>query len=324
MFNFINPRFFYSQIHWKNSKILLQTFATTNTNKTFYLPFVKSYSILNSIDSSQLLISVNSISSRYLSQSQKNSPHNNEIDVSDIAALESNDNGVKKAKYRGKTPELLKVYLRDEKNRLLGLMTMIEAEKLAQKHKKVLIQIEGPAKKIMTMKFSDPRFDQKDDHINDDGDDDDHTDDDSIVKFKKKTSPKIMSFTSKVSEHDLQVKINHVKKFLLRGQETLVKIASTVSNGSDKSKLENIFHEFESIFKESNGCRINQKRLTDRDLKFNILISDVEKAKQNLSFTNKMDNIKSIPNLDDIDPHKLLEEDSSKSILNEIENHQNK
>ncbi|KAH9516692.1 hypothetical protein DERF_007417 [Dermatophagoides farinae] len=308
MFNFINPRFFYSQIHWKNSKILLQTFATTNTNKTFYLPFVKSYSILNSIDSSQLLISVNSISSRYLSQSQKNSPHNNEIDVSDIAALESNDNGVKKAKYRGKTPELLKVYLRDEKNRLLGLMTMIEAEKLAQKHKKVLIQIEGPAKKIMTMKFSDPRFDQKDDHI----------------MMMKKTSPKIMSFTSKVSEHDLQVKINHVKKFLLRGQETLVKIASTVSNGSDKSKLENIFHEFESIFKESNGCRINQKRLTDRDLKFNILISDVEKAKQNLSFTNKMDNIKSIPNLDDIDPHKLLEEDSSKSILNEIENHQNK
>mgnify|MGYP006970984572 FL=1 len=59
-------------------------------------------------------------------------------------------------------------------------------------------------------------------------------------------------------------------------------------------------------------------------MKFNILISDVEKAKQNLSFTNKMDNIKSIPNLDDIDPHKLLEEDSSKSILNEIENHQNK
>ena len=37
-----------------------------------------------------------------------------------------------------------------------------------------------------------------------------------------------------------------------------------------------------------------------------------------------MDNIRSIPNLDDIDPHKLLEEDNSKSILNEIENHQNK
>ncbi|OTF74024.1 hypothetical protein BLA29_000730 [Euroglyphus maynei] len=306
---------------------------TTIINKRFIylnrncLPFINHY-ISNQFVSPLFVITenFNIISTRYLSQSQKNSRHNNnEIDVTDVAALESSNNG-NKVKFRGKTPELPKVYLRDENNRLLGLMTMIEAEKLAQKHKKVLIQIDGPAKKFMSMKFADIRFDQKDEkihshgHVDDDDqvDANDHNDEELIVdKNKKKTSPKIMAFTSKVSEHDLQTKINQVKKFLLRGQETLVKIVSMVTDGSKKSELENIFHEFESIFNESNGCRINQKRLTDRDLKFNILISDIEKAKQKLSSSTNRKNDKesSIQNLDNIDPHKLLEEDTE-SILN--------
>ncbi|KAH9417403.1 Socs7p, partial [Dermatophagoides pteronyssinus] len=223
------------------------------------------------------------------SQSQKNSRNNNEIDVTDVSALKSNDDNEtdKKIKFRGKTPELPKVYLRDEKNRLLGLMTLIEAEKLAQKHKKILIKTESPAKKFMSMKFADPRFvaDQnQNDKILDgnDGDDTDHTDKEEEF-IKRKTSPKILSFTTKMSEHDLQIKINQVKRFLLRGQETLVKVVSTVSDGSHRTKLEQILNEFESIFNETNGCRINQKRLTDRDLKFNILISNINKAKKNLS-----------------------------------------
>ncbi|XP_027202525.2 mitochondrial translation initiation factor 3 [Dermatophagoides pteronyssinus] len=323
MFTFINKRFFnhhyFSICQWQNYCLPVRTTTATdiiiNSNRLNNRnPFIQN-------------------SKRYLSsQSQKNSRNNNEIDVTDVSALKSNDdNEDKKVKFRGKTPELPKVYLRDEKNRLLGLMTLIEAEKLAQKHKKILIKTESPAKKFMSMKFADPRFvaDQNQNdkiHDSNDGDDTDHTDKEEEF-IKRKTSPKILSFTTKMSEHDLQIKINQVKRFLLRGQETLVKVVSTVSDGSHRTKLEQILNEFESIFNETNGCRINQKRLTDRDLKFNILISNIDKAKKNLSTiatptsseTTTNEKNDTIPNLDNVDPNKLLEQDVE-SILDNNDN----
>ena len=147
MFTFINKRFFnhhyFSICQWQNYCLPVRTTTTTATD------FIINSNRLNNRNSLKFIQN----SKRYLSsQSQKNSRNNNEIDVTDVSALKSNDDNEtdKKIKFRGKTPELPKVYLRDEKNRLLGLMTLIEAEKLAQKHKKILIKTESPAKKFMS------------------------------------------------------------------------------------------------------------------------------------------------------------------------------
>lgn len=156
--------------------------------------------------------------------SRKKSWNDKNIDFADLSQLNENTEIAKK---KEKTPEEPKVYLRNEKGRLLGIMTVLEAEKLAEKYKKILIKIEGATRKIPTMKFYDARSiqDETNRNILSDG-----------SQKQKSFSPKVVQFTSKVSENDLQVKINQVKKILNKKQETIIRV---ISNKDELKRLVN-------------------------------------------------------------------------------------
>ena len=148
------------------------------------------------------------------------------------AGVDDNDEKKKKKK-----DNEIRINLRDINGNVLGLKTKKEAEQIAHKNNWILVD-DDLSKKTKTMRLVDPREQLKheSDSENEKGildvDHGSNKDDE-----KHRSEPKHLFFSAKLSEHDLQVKINHIKKWISQGQETMIKIHSPVEN---LSKIVNV------------------------------------------------------------------------------------
>lgn len=212
-------------------------------------------------------------------------------------------------KFRKKTLDYKqKIYLKDLSGRMLGLKTREEAKLLADKNGLILVE-DDSTKKIPSLRLVNPRTqlqDESSESSSESNSSSSTSDEEKNEKAKGNHVPKQMFFTTKLSEHDLQIKILQVKKLISKGQETLIKVAS-FDNSDQYNKLASIDRKFEEIFNNPTkfGIKINQKRLTNNVLKMNIVPVDMNLIKE---WSRKDKNKKEIelPNLDEIDPNDLL------------------
>lgn len=143
----------------------------------------------------------------------------------------------KEPKYRGKTEDYKqKVYLKDISGRMLGMKTRQEAQLIATKNRLILVA-DDATKKIPTLKLADPRKvpDASSETSSDDSESSSSSSDSDDKLKPNRQPPKHLVFTSKLNDHDLQVKIRHIKKWVSKGQETIVKV--TIAGGGDSKKL---------------------------------------------------------------------------------------
>ena len=134
-----------------------------------------------------------------------------------------------KPKYTKKTKDQqLKINLVDIKGTILGLKTRHEAQMIAKKNNWILVE-DDSTKKIPSMRLVDPRVKQiKEVHLEEN--DEEICDADSVgvghKSHNKKMPQKQMIFNAKITEHDLRVKLNHIKKWVATGHETIVRASS--------------------------------------------------------------------------------------------------
>lgn len=217
----------------------------------------------------------------------------------------------KKPKYRGKTEDYKQqIYLKDVSGRMLGLKTRQEAKLIAAKNKLVLIE-DDETKKIPTLKLANPRDlkDASEGSSSSSSDSETSSSSDGEVSGKdKRAPPKHIIFNSKLSDHDLQVKIRLVKKCVAKGQETLVRVTNV--SGDSIAKLESIDREFDRVFNQPTkfGTKVNQKRLSLRELKLNVVPVDL--ALINASISDESGDKEAVPNLEQLDANELLSDDN--------------
>lgn len=150
----------------------------------------------------------------------------------------------KQPKYRGKTEDYKQqIYLKDISGRMLGLKTRQEAKLIATKNKLVLIE-DDQTKKIPTLRLANPR-DLKDVYANSSSSSSDsetsNSSDGEAGGKGKRIPPKQIIFNSKLNDHDLQVKIRLVKKWVAKGQEALVRVTNV--NGGSIGQLVRVLHK---------------------------------------------------------------------------------
>lgn len=133
-----------------------------------------------------------------------------------------------KPKQRTKTLDFKqKVYLKDVNGEILGLKTITEANQLAKKQH-CRLELDVTIKKIPTYRMINSRkLDEAELRASD-----------SETSKSKHKSSKHMTFTSNVSKHDLETKINQVKRFVAKGHVVVIKVSS--SNHSSRDNLVNI------------------------------------------------------------------------------------
>lgn len=199
-----------------------------------------------------------------------------------------------------------KIYLKDQFGRMLGLKTRQEADLIANKNNLVLIE-DDTTKKIPTLRLMNPRK-----RIGE-GDETEvlpesvgHESglDEPSGRMARKPHKQLI-FMSKVSEHDLVTKIRQAKRWVSKNQETVIRVQATTP---DFRKLEQIFNEFEANFNAKTGCKINQKRITERDLKFNIV--PVDQALMEKAFKDVHGGEEEDFDLDNFDPNQLLNDET--------------
>ena len=141
-----------------------------------------------------------------------------------------NDDPDKKVpKYRGKTEDYKqKIYLKDVSGRMLGLKTREEAQLIA-KHNRLILIKDDQTKKIPTLKLANPLEVSDEADSSPSSSETSDSESSSLSDGEPKSTarhqaPKRMMFSSKLSEHDFQVKIRHVKKWVVKGQETMIKV----------------------------------------------------------------------------------------------------
>lgn len=155
----------------------------------------------------------------------------------------------KQPKYRGKTEDYKQqIYLKDISGRMLGLKTRQEAKLIAAKNKLVLVE-DDHTKKIPTLKLANPR-DLKDDNessssSSSDSESTSSSEEEAGSKGKRNT-PKQIIFNSKLTDHDLQVKIRLVKKWVAKGQQALVRVTN-VSGDSIGKLVSFVRHKISTV-----------------------------------------------------------------------------
>lgn len=143
----------------------------------------------------------------------------------------------KEPKYRGKTEDYKqKVNLKDISGRVLGMKTRQEAQLIATKNGLILVA-DDMTKKIPTLKLADPRKvpDASSETSPNDLESSSSSFDSEDKLKQNRLPPKNLVFSSKLNDHDLQVKIRHIKKWVSKGQETSIKV--TIAGGGDSKKL---------------------------------------------------------------------------------------
>ena len=157
----------------------------------------------------------------------------------------------KKPKYRNKTLDYKqKIFLKDISGRMLGLKTQNEAMLIAKNQRCILIKDDGEIKKIPTFKMVKPRSINSDDnldevenissssqssHCESYSESENQEDSSSKKTTSRRYHSKQIILSSAVSDHDIQMKIKNIKKYLLKGIEALVRVNAIKTD--DISKL---------------------------------------------------------------------------------------
>lgn len=204
-----------------------------------------------------------------------------------------------------------KIYLKDEKNNILGIKSWAESKLLAQKHHMNLIEDkpESQKHKYKVFKLVSTHFLSRMGTEETSDRPASETETKSLVK-----EPKHLVFSTKLSENDLMTKINQTKRWLSKGHHINIQV---MNHTNDTKAVEEVFTKFESELK--NFVKFNQKKIkSDKSIKFVIVpnanISDQLKASGGED--DRSDDI------DDqtLDPNKLLSDEFERKIEKELEN----
>lgn len=119
-----------------------------------------------------------------------------------------------------------KIYLKDQFGRMLGLKTRQEADLIAKKNRLTLVE-DDTTKKIPTLRLMNPRKIESMGEVLPESTGQLESDvEDQDKRSHKKISSKQLVFGSKLSDHDLITKIRHVKRWVVKNFETVIRIHS--------------------------------------------------------------------------------------------------
>ena len=189
----------------------------------------------------------------------------------------------------------IKVYLKDEKDNILGIKSLAESKLLAQKHRMNLIEdkLDSQKHKYRVFKMISNQFLSKMD---------DKEMSDQTNKSLTKES-KHLVFSTKLSENDLMTKIKHTKRWLSRGHHISIHVTNPKN---DIKVVENIFNQFETELKSF--AKLNQKKIkSDKSLKF-VVVPNPD-IKEHLKAVGYEDEESDDIDIDNMDPNKLLSDE---------------